>query len=118
MRPRLPLLEHGGAPQARLRPRTGQCLHEQLAKDLPDYDAHILIVPLKEEIVGRARLMLIVLMGAVGFLLSIACVNVANLALARATSRYREITIRDMAYLDSIRFSQEKARKPLTGGNL
>lgn len=68
----------------------------QLAKDLPDYDAHILIVPLKEEIVGRARLMLIVLMGAVGFLLSIACVNVANLALARATSRYREITIRSV----------------------
>jgi CRP/FNR family transcriptional regulator, cyclic AMP receptor protein len=34
------------------------------------------------------------------------------------STRYREITIRDMAYLDSIRFSQEKARKPLTGGNL
>ena len=34
------------------------------------------------------------------------------------STRYREITIRGMAYLDSIRFSQEKARKPLTRGNL
>jgi predicted permease len=79
----------------------------QLAKELPDYDAHILIVPLKEEIVGRARLMLIVLMGAVGFLLSIACVNVANLALARATSRYREITIRSVLGAGGLRIIRQ-----------
>src|SRR5256714_1294048 len=69
---------------------------EQLGHELPDYNGHALIVPLKEEIVGRARLMLTVLMGAVGFLLLIACVTVANLALARATSRYREIAIRSV----------------------
>ena len=69
---------------------------EQFRRELPDYDGHALIVPLKEEIVGRARLMLTVLMGTVGFLLLIACVNVANLALARATSRYREIAIRSV----------------------
>ena len=69
---------------------------EQLRRELPDYDGHVLIVPLKEEIVGRARLMLIVLMGAVAFLLFIACVNVANLALARAMARYREIAIRSV----------------------
>jgi predicted permease len=69
---------------------------EQLRRELPDYDAHTLIVPLKEEIVGRARLMLIVLMGTVAFLLFIACVNVANLALTRATARYREIAIRSV----------------------
>ncbi len=69
---------------------------EQLRRELPDYDGHVLIVPLKEEIVGRARLMLIVLMGTVAFLLFIACVNVANLALSRATARYREIAIRSV----------------------
>ena len=69
---------------------------EQLGRELPGYAAHVLIVPLKEEIVGRARLMLIVLMGTVTFLLFIACVNVANLALARATTRYREIAIRSV----------------------
>jgi predicted permease len=79
----------------------------QLAKEVPDYDAHILIIPLKEEIVGRARLMLIVLMGAVGFLLSIACVNVANLALARATSRYREITIRSVLGASGLRIIRQ-----------
>ena len=70
---------------------------QQLRRELPDYDdAHVLIVPLKEEIVGRARLMLIMLMGTVAFLLFIACVNVANLALTRATARSREIAVRSV----------------------
>ena len=68
----------------------------QIAQEHPSENANygINLVSLREDLIGRVRPALLMLFGAVAFVLLIACANVGNLLLARSAARHKEIAIR------------------------
>jgi putative ABC transport system permease protein len=86
-----------------------QLVEQRLAERFPkNYTGYgIRIVALRDRIVGSAQTALIVLLGAVGAVLLIACANVTNLALARASGRGREFAIRTALGAGRARISRQ-----------
>ncbi|HVG21071.1 MAG TPA: ABC transporter permease [Blastocatellia bacterium] len=79
--------------QARL---SMEIIAKGLAEKYPDTNTGngALVIPIHQDVVGNVRPILLILLGAVGFVLLITCANIANLLLAQAVIRQREVSIR------------------------
>ena len=95
-------------------------ISKRLEAAYPDdnQDWGALVRPLQEDMVGNARLSLLVLLGAVAFVLLIACANLANLMLVRTHARAKEIAVRGALGASRVRVIQQLLAEGLVLGAL
>jgi len=88
-------IERASAEMMTIAHRIQASFPPQFKAALPsDLELKAFVAPFKEQMVGGSKRLLFLLLGAVGFLLLIACANVANMLLSRSATRERELTLR------------------------